>query len=61
MDAERRYRTNSSLGVPKHRGEFAILLDDDFSSEAKVSIEPGSPKATSVELNVHLLVATFIS
>ena len=61
MNTEGRHIHYCWFGVPKHWGELLVrALDDDLTSEAKVSIEPGSPEATTVALHVQLLESNFV-
>jgi len=61
MDTEWRHIHYSRFRVPEHWGElFVRALDDDFSSEAEISIEPGSPEAATIALHVQLLESNFV-
>ena len=59
VDAERWHVHDGGLGVPEVTVDLVVLftLNDDLPRESKVSVEPSSPEAATVELDVHLLVA----
>lgn len=62
MDANIWDATDSFLRVPKVGSNFLcfFILNDNFTSKAEITIEPSSPDATTILLNVHLLETKFI-
>ena len=60
MDAQRRNANYCSLGVPEHTCQFVVLVYNNFTSESEITVEPCSPKASTIKLNIHLLIAKFI-
>ena len=62
VNAEGWHVDDGLLGVPKFRGQLVciFLLDNDFASKTKISIEPCSPKSTAIALDIHLLESKLV-
>ena len=62
MDAKGGHIHDSVLRVPEGRCQLVCIFSsvNNFTCKAEISIEPSSPKATSVALDIHLLESKLV-
>jgi DNA-binding HxlR family transcriptional regulator len=51
---------NGLISSPVLADELAVLVNNNLTSKGKVSVEPGVPETTTIELNSKLLVTSSV-
>jgi hypothetical protein len=62
MDGKVRNLQDGLFALPISRGELSsTIINNDLSSKSQITVEPGMPQTTTIELNSQLLEACAVA